>query len=329
MNFILGTILAAGFYEEEAFWLLTQILETYLPVDYFSIMSGVLIDMKIFDYLISKKLPKLSMHIQEMGLDSSLFSVQWFICMFAYSLQRNVVITIWDHFIVEGSSVIFKVGLAILTLVQDRLLEVKEFRKVYVDDILSLIENFTTNLSQTDLLVNTAQEKYCKITASKLKKMRLKFKQQIESDLERNSQVFTSLNSSKIPLEKDVTSPCISEQECRRKSRRTGSFFTFRKGTINIIDNYLEDKCLPQYFNTVELRQTEKEIMLGQKNHVCNFEQTYPEDYETSDSDTPSCNTRETLLSSFMYSSIASPHRNIVPRSDDGSIKSLSVLLNL
>lgn len=329
MNFLLGTILAAGFDEEEAFWLLTQILETYLPVDYFSIMSGVLIDMKIFDYLIQKKLPKLSEHIQKIGLDSSLFSVQWFICMFAYSLKRNVVITIWDNFVVEGSPIIFKVGLAILNLVQDNLLRVNEFRKIYVDDILSNIENFTTNFTQANLLVNTAKDKYAKITPSKLLKMRLKFRQQIESDLEHNSQLFTAFKSSKIPLEKDVISPCISEEECRRKSRRTGSFFTFRKGSLHIIENYLDDKCLPRYFNTVELRQTEKEIMLGQKNHVCNFEHACPDDLETSDSDTPSCNPRETLLSSFMYNSIAVSHRNMEPRLQGTSIQSLSVLLNL
>jgi hypothetical protein len=34
--------------EEEAFWTLCMILETILPVDYYSNMIGVLIDQKIF-----------------------------------------------------------------------------------------------------------------------------------------------------------------------------------------------------------------------------------------------------------------------------------------
>jgi hypothetical protein len=328
MNFILGTILATGFDEEEAFWLLTQILETYLPVDYFSIMSGVLIDMKIFDYYIKKRLPNLSEHLKEIGLDSSLFSVQWFICMFAYSLRRSVVTRIWDTFILEGCPLIFKVGLAILQQVQDRLVKIHEFRKIYSDDILSHIEQFTTNFTDPELLINIAREKYAKITRVKLQRLRIKFKQQIESDLEKNSQLFTTFRSSKIPLEQDVKTPCNNEEECRRKSRRTGSFFTFRKQRIVIIENYVDDKCLPRYFNTVELRQTDKEIMLGQKNHVCNFEHACPDDMETSASDTP-CIGRETLLSSFIYSSIGVPPRNLEAKCEGGSIQSLSVLLNL
>lgn len=43
MNFIVGRLLQF-MNEEEAFWTLTMILETVLPIDYYSNMVGVLID---------------------------------------------------------------------------------------------------------------------------------------------------------------------------------------------------------------------------------------------------------------------------------------------
>jgi len=44
MNDIVGRMLSLKFTEEESFWLLVQIVEQYLPIDYFSVMNGVIID---------------------------------------------------------------------------------------------------------------------------------------------------------------------------------------------------------------------------------------------------------------------------------------------
>ncbi len=40
--------LLAVMQEEEAFWTLVQIIEVYLPIDYYSNLLGVLIDLKVF-----------------------------------------------------------------------------------------------------------------------------------------------------------------------------------------------------------------------------------------------------------------------------------------
>jgi hypothetical protein len=45
--------------EEEAFWCLCQIVETILPLDYYSNLLGVLIDLKVFQQMFREKLPKL------------------------------------------------------------------------------------------------------------------------------------------------------------------------------------------------------------------------------------------------------------------------------
>lgn len=45
--------------EEEAFWTLVQLVEVILPLDYYSNLLGVLIDIKVFQRLMEQALPKL------------------------------------------------------------------------------------------------------------------------------------------------------------------------------------------------------------------------------------------------------------------------------
>jgi hypothetical protein len=47
MNFIVGRMLQY-MNEEEAFWTLTMILETMIPMDFYSNMVGALIDQQVF-----------------------------------------------------------------------------------------------------------------------------------------------------------------------------------------------------------------------------------------------------------------------------------------
>ena len=44
MNFVAGRLLQVIEDEEEAFWVLASLIETILPLDYYSIISGVLVD---------------------------------------------------------------------------------------------------------------------------------------------------------------------------------------------------------------------------------------------------------------------------------------------
>ena len=50
-NFIIGRFLKI-LSEEESFWMLTQLLESFIPIDYYSKMVGVIIDHNILNMLI-------------------------------------------------------------------------------------------------------------------------------------------------------------------------------------------------------------------------------------------------------------------------------------
>ena len=73
MNFIVGRLLQI-MNEEEAFWTLTMIIETILPIDYYSNMVGVLIDQHVFKEAVQFFFPDLYSHFEELNYDPSLLA---------------------------------------------------------------------------------------------------------------------------------------------------------------------------------------------------------------------------------------------------------------
>ena len=60
--------------EEDAFWIFVQMVESLLPLDYYSNMVGALIDQKIFYQIFKREIPDLCRHLEEAGFDPSLLA---------------------------------------------------------------------------------------------------------------------------------------------------------------------------------------------------------------------------------------------------------------
>jgi hypothetical protein len=80
-NFIAARLLSV-MPEEEAFWTLVQVVEVIFPLDYYSNLIGVLLDIKVFKALLQKKLPKLCEHLTHFQFDLDLLLTKWFVCLF-------------------------------------------------------------------------------------------------------------------------------------------------------------------------------------------------------------------------------------------------------
>jgi len=126
INFITAHLLSY-LSEEEAFWTLCCLIESILPLDYYSGMIGVLVDQKLFAKLIKTVMPSFWNHLKKLTLDPSLISLQWFICLFSYNLKNEVTDRIWDHLFLCGSKILFRAGLSIISLVEKSFLKCKEF----------------------------------------------------------------------------------------------------------------------------------------------------------------------------------------------------------
>ena len=89
MNFIVGRLLQF-MSEEESFWTLAMIIETILPIDYYSNMVGVLVDQHVFKQTVTHFFPDLLEHFGFLNFDPSLLAFQWFVCFFTLNISEKV-----------------------------------------------------------------------------------------------------------------------------------------------------------------------------------------------------------------------------------------------
>ena len=170
MNYLAGMIVRVIDDEEEAFWTFCNLFECILPLDYFWLMTEILIDQKVFIHLVQKYKKKLFKHLQKSGLDFALISFQWFVCLLSSNLDRVISESIWDLMFCEGTVAIFRASLAILNILESDLLKQDEFNELYVimdtqpkhiikspDLIIKHINKFSNIKPKT---INFLREKY-------------------------------------------------------------------------------------------------------------------------------------------------------------------------
>ncbi len=51
--------------------MLCMLIESILPLDYYSNMVGALLDQKVFNLILEEKLPELSAHLSAIGIEPS------------------------------------------------------------------------------------------------------------------------------------------------------------------------------------------------------------------------------------------------------------------
>ena len=92
-------------------------------MDYYTNMIGVICDQRILAECIRQHLPKIGKKFNEVGLDPSVFSIEWFVCIFTSSMPFYLVRLLWDRLIIEGMSALIKCGLILLQLFEPQILQ--------------------------------------------------------------------------------------------------------------------------------------------------------------------------------------------------------------
>jgi TBC1 domain family member 10 len=116
MAFVAGLLLTY-MPEEDAFWMLVALLHgpRYgLAGMYSPGLPRFMEVMHIFSLLCAKRLPRLTAHFAENGVDHAMYASQWFITVFTYSFPFDLVTRIWDLFLFEGWTAVYRAALAVL-----------------------------------------------------------------------------------------------------------------------------------------------------------------------------------------------------------------------
>ena len=114
--------------DEAAFKIMVYLIDHVLPSNYFSNnLQALSVDMAVFRDLLKMKLPKLSRTLDQLQKEANqnligsnyeppltnVFTMQWFLTLFATFLPLQLVLRIWDSLIVDGNEILVRVSLVV------------------------------------------------------------------------------------------------------------------------------------------------------------------------------------------------------------------------
>ena len=112
--------------EAQAFSLLSVLCDRLLPGYYSMTMYGTLLDQRVFESLVEKTMPILWDHLVKSDVQLSVVSLPWFLSLYINSMPMNFAFRVLDVFFLEGPKVLFQIGLAILRINGEELLDVAD-----------------------------------------------------------------------------------------------------------------------------------------------------------------------------------------------------------
>lgn len=122
MNIVVAALLIY-LSETQAFYLLSILCDRLLPGYYSQTMYGTLLDQRVFESLVERTLPILSEHLAKSDVQLSVVSLPWFLSLYINSMPLIFAFRVLDVFFLEGPKVLFQVGLAILRINGEELLD--------------------------------------------------------------------------------------------------------------------------------------------------------------------------------------------------------------
>ena len=130
--------------ESQAFFLLSVLCDRLLPGYYSTTMYGTLLDQRVFESLVEKTMPILWEHLVKSDVQLSVVSLPWFLSLYINSMPLIFAFRVLDVFFLEGPKVLFQVGLAILRINGEELLDI-------TDDgtFISILKNYFSRLDES------------------------------------------------------------------------------------------------------------------------------------------------------------------------------------
>lgn len=194
MNIVVAALLIY-MSEEQCFWMLDTLCERLLPGYYTQSMSGTLLDQKVFENLVQTTMPVLHEHFVRHDMQLSVVTLPWLLSLYINSMPMVFAFRIVDCFMAFGSRVLFQIGLAILKINGDDILQV-------TDDgtLIGILRNFFRTLGDSaypespdprrqqvtrfQQLLVVAFREFSVITNETIDGERKRFRQQIVDEIE-------------------------------------------------------------------------------------------------------------------------------------------------
>uniref|UniRef100_UPI0037E79FFC TBC1 domain family member 10A-like n=1 Tax=Semicossyphus pulcher TaxID=241346 RepID=UPI0037E79FFC len=141
---------------EDAFWVLVQICEKYLPGYYSTGLEAIQLDGEILNALLRKVAPGAHRHLKKHKLEPILYMTEWFMCAFSRTLPWASVLRVWDMFLCEGVKILFRVGLVLLKCMLGSQEKLKSCQGLY--ETMELLRAIQPQYMQEGFLVHEVIE---------------------------------------------------------------------------------------------------------------------------------------------------------------------------
>ncbi|KAF8734222.1 TBC protein, partial [Rhizoctonia solani] len=154
MNLIASTLLLVFPNEEDAFWVLTCIIEKFLPPEFFSgsLTSSRACPLVLLDY-VEIHHPRVYNHLLDMGVDLPAICFSWFLSMYTDCLPVETLFRVWDLIFADKLDALFRIGLAIIRINEPDLLACDSASGLY-----QYLEGMTARMWQADRLMKVESE---------------------------------------------------------------------------------------------------------------------------------------------------------------------------
>uniref|UniRef100_A0A8C5QFE0 Rab-GAP TBC domain-containing protein n=1 Tax=Leptobrachium leishanense TaxID=445787 RepID=A0A8C5QFE0_9ANUR len=121
--FIVGLLLMQ-MPEEDAFCVFVKLMQEYRLRELFKpSMAELGLCIYQLEYMLQDQLPELNLHFRSHCFHTSMYASSWFLTLFLTTFPLPVATRVFDIFIYEGLEVIFRVGMALLTVNQTELMQ--------------------------------------------------------------------------------------------------------------------------------------------------------------------------------------------------------------
>ena len=257
-NCIVGKLLLVVEDEEEVFWIFTQIVENYLPGDFYLLFTGVRKDMKIIQEIIKKTLTFCDQSIN-MCLNNLISKT--FISLFSRELPKELTFLIWDAFFIYGEVVLYRTFIWIAYLLCNKSLVNKDIEEVskYISDKMKEIQE-TGSLNYFLFM-------YKAVNISTIKKWKKKIEKEVVSE--------TYMENDKVNKKKincDTKLPfCLCNNEEKEITKNSKFIVHKMNHEIKLYDNYFFDEVYSKIEedNKDDLNMSQDSIIIQRQKHLC------------------------------------------------------------
>ena len=138
--------------EEDSFWMLYCLFKKYNLNDiYMKDFPGLRRRLFIFLKLVKKFMPKIYEKLIKNNIYPTMYASQWFFTCYTNCFPFDIIVRIFDSYLLEGEKIIYRIALAIFKLKENEILKEKNF-----ETIMEVLKNSVNDIKNANELLETA-----------------------------------------------------------------------------------------------------------------------------------------------------------------------------